>query len=121
MTKLVKFISSRGFWFMLLVLPLIIYAFTYFRAQTTPPTFKLFLENQFEFTSASGLTTELYANESFKDFLDSINISKNAFITAGYLMNYMILVELVHLLTDVILMLPRLIQKGFSKMGLGEE
>lgn len=121
MTKVIKFINTRAFWFMLLILPIVIYAFTYIRAQTAPPTFKVFLEEKFEFTSASGITTELYANTSFKDFLDSINVSENTFITAGYMMNYMLLIEVIHLITDVVLMLPRLIQKGFKKMGLGDE
>ena len=121
MTKVIKFINTRAFWFMLMILPIVIYAFSYIKAQTPPPTFKVFLEEKFEFTSTTGITNELYANTSFKEFLDSINVSENTFKTAGYLMNYMILIESIHLITDVILMLPRLIQKGFRKIGLGDE
>lgn len=121
MTKVIKFINTRAFWFMLMILPIIIYAFSYIKAQTPPPTFKVFLEEKFEFTSTTGMTNDLYAIPEFKQFLDTINVSKDTFITAGYLMNYMILIEIIHLITDVILMLPRLIQKGFRKIGLGEE
>lgn len=121
MTKLVKFINVKLFWIALLMLPIITYSITYIRATETPPTFKTFIENQYELTAVTGITDELYNNQSVKDMLNSINISENTFKTIGYMMNYMILIEMIHLITDVILMLPRLIQKGFKKIGLGEE
>lgn len=121
MTKVINFIQNRGFWFALLILPIITYALQYLHMADTAPTLKKYLEGTFEFTSTNGFTAILYSNASFKSFLDSLNISQNAFYTAGYLMNWMILVECIHMITDVVLMLPRLIQKGFKKMGLGDE
>lgn len=121
MTKVINFIQNRGFWFALLILPIITYGIMYLHASETAPTLKTYLETKYEFTSANGFTAELYSNTSFKEFLDSLNVSQNTFYTAGYLMNWMILVECIHMITDVVLMLPRLIQKGFKKMGLGDE
>ena len=121
MTKVIKFINTRAFWIMLMILPIVIYTFSYIKEETPTTKYKVFLEEKFEFTSTTGITNTLYANASFKEFLDTINVSENTFKTAGYMMNYMILIESIHLITDVILMLPRLIQKGLRKMGLGDE
>lgn len=122
MTKIVKFIQNRGFWFALLILPIITYAFTYLHNPVeNTEAFKGFLEGNYAFTATTGFTSELYSNVSFKEFLDSLNISQDTFYTAGYLMNWIILIECIHMITDVVLMLPRLIQKGFRKMGLGDE
>lgn len=122
MTKVVKFIQNRGFWFALLILPIITYGIIYIHnAYDTLPDFKGYLEQTYSFTSTNGFTEKLYSNASFKSFLDSINVTQNTFYTTGYLMNWMILIECIHMITDVVLMLPRLIQKGFRKMGLGDE
>lgn len=122
MTKVIKFIQNRGFWFALLILPIITYGIiNLHNTYDTLPDFKGYLEQTYTFTATNGFTAELYKNASFKSFLDSINVSENTFYTAGYLMNWMILIESIHMITDVVLMLPRLIQKGFRKMGLGDE
>ena len=121
MTKVVKFIQNRGFWFALLILPIITYGIMYLHASETTPNFTTFLETKYEFISTNGFTSELYNNESFRSFLNSLNVSGNTFYAVGYLMNWMILIECIHMITDVVLMLPRLIQKAFKKMGLGEE
>ena len=123
MTKVVKFIQNRGFWFALLILPIITYAIiNIHNTYDTLPDFKGYLEQTYNFTTTTtAFTAKLYSNAGFKEFLDTLNVSENTFYTAGYLMNWMILVECIHMITDVVLMLPRLIQKGFRKMGLGDE
>lgn len=116
MRTAIKFLTTKGVWFLLLILPIVTYAFTFWNVRTTQPTFKQHMESEFGFTGATGITDDLYSNTAFKDFLDSVNISEETFKTAGYVMSYMVLVEFIHLITDLMLCLPRIVQRFINKV-----
>lgn len=104
-----------------MILPVLTYALTFINVRETQPTYIQHLQQNYAFTETTGILSELYENVSFKEMLETLNISEGTYKAVGYTMSYMILIEFVHLMTDFLLMLPRLIQKFFSKWGLTDE
>ena len=104
-----------------MILPVLTYALTFIHVREQQPTFLQHLQTNYAFTNTTGLLTTLYDNESFKEMLDTLNISEGTYRAVGYTMSYMVLIEFVHLVTDFILMLPRIVSKAFTKWGLTDE
>ena len=56
-----------------------------------------------------------------QDFWKEIGVSRTVYFSIAQTFTWMIIIEFIHILTDFIMFLPRVIRKFFSKVGIDDD
>ena len=122
MKTALKWITSKAIWWALMALPVLSYAiYLIHAAEGTAEilSFYNWITDKFgaAFNSAD-LATQLLNIQAFREMLDTLAIGEEALKSALFIGQYMVMITFIHLLTDVLLALPRITIKFFDKGGL---
>lgn len=122
MKTALKWITSKAIWWALMALPVLSYAiYLIHAAEGTAEitSFYNWISTKFDATFNTGdLATQLLNIPAFKEMLNTLAIGEQAFKSVLFIGQYMIMITFIHLLTDVLLALPRITMKFFDKGGL---
>lgn len=125
MKTVLKWITSKAIWWFLMALPVIGYAIYILHASEGTGaimSFYTWITQNFGATFNTGdFATQLIEVPAFKEMLDTLAIGNETFKSALFIGQYMILITFIHLLTDVLLALPRITMKFFEKGGLTDD
>lgn len=72
-------------------------------------------------TNTGDIVTQLIDNSTFKEFIDTINITEDTLYTVFYIGEWLIVIEIIQLITDIIMWLPRLTKKWLNRQGMENE
>lgn len=122
MKTALKWITSKAIWWALMALPILSYAIYLIHASEGTAeitSFYNWITGKFGATfNSSDLATQLLNIPAFKGMLDTLAIGEETLKSALFIGQYMIMITFIHLLTDVLLALPRITMKFFDKGGL---
>lgn len=122
MKTVLNWITSKAIWWLLMALPVLSYGIYMLHASEGTGaimSFYTWISQNFGAAFNKGdFATQLIEIPAFKEMLDTLAIGEEGFKSALFVGQYMIIVTFIHLLTDVLLALPRIIIKMFDKGGL---
>lgn len=125
MKRVLNWITSKAIWWLLMAMPLLSYIIYMLHAsEGTEPIINFYTWVIHIFGAAfntGDLATQLIEIPAFKTMLDTLAIGEEALKSALFIGQYMIIVTFIHLLTDVLLALPRITIKMFDKGGLTDD
>ena len=125
MKKVLKWITSKAIWWALMALPVISYAIYIIHASEGAGAIMSFYnwitQNFGAHFNTGDLATQLIEIPAFKEMLDTLAIGEETLKSTLFIGQYMIIATFIHLLTDVLLALPRITIKMFDKGGLTDD
>lgn len=126
MKTALKWVTSKAIWWFLMAMPVISYAIYIIHASEGTnnqiSSFYSWLTAIYGAHFNTGdLATQLINIPAFKEMLETLAIGEEALKSTLFIGQYMIIVTFIHLLTDVLLALPRITIKMFDKGGLTDD